>query len=133
MSDHELKHYGVLGMKWGVRRGKTTKAYTKASKKLQKIDKKYTKLESKAIKKSANADRLQSSRNPFKQGRGENEEVRAKRLAAKTGRYARIGNKWYKSMEETFKNTDISLTSEQRALGEKYVETLRRRAMNRYL
>ena len=39
----ELYHYGVLGMKWGIRRGNTAKAYTKASKKLTKLDKKVDK------------------------------------------------------------------------------------------
>lgn len=32
----ELTHYGVLGMRWGVRRN-PTKAYTKAKKKREKI------------------------------------------------------------------------------------------------
>ena len=133
MDNNKLQHYGVIGMKWGVRRGNTAKAYEKASKKLQKIDKKYTNMERKAIKASVNADRLRSSRNPFRQGRGENQDEIAKRRAAKVSRYARNGSKWLKSMEKVFKNTNVSLTAEQRAMGEKYAETLRRRAMNRYL
>ena len=38
--DGELCHYGVLGMKWGVRRGNSSKAFAKASKKKNKLDKK---------------------------------------------------------------------------------------------
>ena len=35
MNNDELMHYGVLGMKWGVHRGHTSKAYGKASKKTE--------------------------------------------------------------------------------------------------
>ena len=35
----ELYHYGVLGMKWGIRRGNSANAYANASKKLTKLDK----------------------------------------------------------------------------------------------
>lgn len=131
--NNELKHYGVLGMKWGVRRGKAAKAYAKAGKKLEKIDKKYEKKLAKAMKKSANADRLLSKRNPWAKGKGQREEIRAKKEAAKVSRYAQQGTKWVKSMEKAFMNTDITLTSEHRSMGEKYSETLNRRAMNRYL
>lgn len=37
-ASEELKHYGVLGMKWGVRKN-PDKAYSKSIKKLRKIDK----------------------------------------------------------------------------------------------
>ena len=39
----ELYHYGVLGMKWHVKRGNYTKAYDKSVKKLNKLEKKYNK------------------------------------------------------------------------------------------
>ena len=35
---NELQHYGVLGMKWGVKRN-PTKAYIKASKKRDRLNK----------------------------------------------------------------------------------------------
>lgn len=38
MTDRELQHYGVLGMKWGVRKN-PTKAYVKATKKQRRLDK----------------------------------------------------------------------------------------------
>ena len=33
----ELMHYGVLGMKWGLRRGRAQQAYQKATAKKQKL------------------------------------------------------------------------------------------------
>ena len=38
-NEDELKHYGVLGMKWGVHRN-PQRAYEKATKKLYKLNKK---------------------------------------------------------------------------------------------
>lgn len=45
----ELMHYGVLGMKWGIRKN-PDKAYAKASSKLRKLDKKLTKKNAKTSK-----------------------------------------------------------------------------------
>ena len=42
-SNNELMHYGVLGMKWGVHRGRAAQAYTKAVAKRQKLEKKVVK------------------------------------------------------------------------------------------
>ena len=38
MEQNELMHYGVIGMKWGVRRGNVAQAYSKATAKRKKLD-----------------------------------------------------------------------------------------------
>ena len=40
--NNELKHYGVIGMKWGVRKN-PAKAYAKSTKKRKKLESKYAK------------------------------------------------------------------------------------------
>ncbi len=47
MNDEELMHYGVLGMRWGVRKN-PARAFTRASKKMDRLDYKSTKAQNKA-------------------------------------------------------------------------------------
>lgn len=119
----ELKHYGVIGMKWGVRRGKTAKAYQKASKKLKKLDDRVTSAENVAIKRHDKYDNVMSSRFASTR-RQEKAHRKVTEAAAGYRKSIRKANKWYKSMEKTFANTDIKLTSEQVALGKKYLHNL---------
>lgn len=131
MYEHELYHYGVLGMKWGVRRGNTTKAYGKASKKLAKLDRKVTDAEQEVIKRSKKYDNAMASR--FATNRRQDKAQRKVNEAAASYRKSlRKANKWYKSMESTFAKTDIKLSSEQVKNGKKYVNRLSMDALIHY-
>lgn len=130
-NNEELYHYGVVGMKWGVRRGKTGKAYEKASKKLKKLNDYVERQETALNSRVRRADTVNSRRFSSESAR-QKANQRAADSAAKYRRFVRKADRWYKSMEKTFKDTSISLTSEQVAMGKKYKETLRMDNLMRY-
>ena len=131
MAEYELRHYGVLGMKWGVRRGNTKSAYEKASKKAAKLDKRIREEESYMNKKIAKADKKVVSR--FASDKSQAKAVAKAREATSDYRKAVLkGEKWYRAMEKTFKGTDIKLSSEQTQNGKRYAQTLRMYSMARY-
>ena len=128
---NELKHYGVLGMKWGVRRGRTARAYEKASKKLNKLNSRVEDSEADVNKRVAKADKAASSR--FASNRKQEKSFdKAKESLAGYRETVRKANKWYKAMEKTFANTDISMTKEQVRMGKKYTDALRMDSLIRY-
>ena len=49
-NDNELKHYGVIGMKWGVYRGNVASEYSKATAKRKKLDDRVVKAKKPTIK-----------------------------------------------------------------------------------
>ena len=124
----ELYHYGVLGMKWGVRRGNTARAYEKASKKLTKLDKKVNKAETLARKRRGQVDAAAASFFSTKR-RIDKAETRSKKASAKAALRNRKAERWYKSMEKAFADTDISMTKEQVAMGKRYMDHMNLRAL----
>ena len=124
----ELYHYGVLGMKWGVRRGNTARAYEKASKKLTKLDKKVDKAEALARKRRGQVDAAAASFFSTKR-RIDKAETRSKKASAKAAIRNRKAERWYKSMEKAFADTDISMTKEQVTMGKRYMDHMNLRAL----
>lgn len=129
--DDILVHYGVLGMKWGVRKDATI-AYQKAFGKLRKLDVKLTKANEKTewARAKKNVDTSKAS----KKGLFTSEEKMQKRAEkankssqkyersyAKSKKAYRKATNWYKSMEKTFKNVDLSNADQSDIdLGQKY-------------
>lgn len=129
---NEIKHYGVLGMKWGVHRAskKYNKATTKegrtkasnelkkhmsnASKKLNNYDKKTTKQLNNAIKK--------------RYGFFGNEE-KYNKAKAKADKTAYKGDKWYKNMNKAFsKQSVVSISENDQKIGKKFADYFSQKA-----
>lgn len=101
-----LAHYGVLGMKWGVRHD-PQKAYSKASKKRAHLN-------ALASKKQAKADKVYSKARKARYGITDTgraiwkaKHLRADRLQYKADKATKRAEKWINSMENVF--SQISL------------------------
>lgn len=121
--EEELKHYGVIGMRWGSRKN-PSRAYSRASKKLSKLDKRVTKSGSKVNKALRKYDK---SRYGF--SFDDEEDTRAKGEKVQQAQYKheknlRKADKWVKAMQSTFSETDVKMTSEDTAKGANYIKQL---------
>lgn len=126
--ENELEHYGVLGMKWGVRKD-PQRAYDKANKKLAKLEDRVNRSKQRVSKLQGKTLRRQERANDalvFK-------KFRAKRAAKSTRKlgeaYTRVqkrtakAKKWYDAMSDAFKDVKVSELKTNSAsveLGKKY-------------
>lgn len=111
ISDNELMHYGVRGMKWGVRRD-PTKAYERASKKMAKLNNKVEKTTEKFYK-NAHVHFTDF---------GVAAERKARR---KMDRATSKAMQWKKAMDKEFSNTKLtSLEKKYTSKGEAYLKKM---------
>lgn len=100
MDESYLAHYGVLGMKWGVRKN-PQRAYQKASKK-------YDRLEKIANKSLDKAGKYNRRRTKYSLGNiGNYNEAKAKRSYDRAYRQTKRASKWMKSMKKEFAKQDV--------------------------
>ena len=130
----ELMHYGVLGMKWGVRHD-PQKASDKAYQKLEKIDKK--------IQRIAGSSRYRRNVMKFKKAEMKEAKYAYKRRANRQNKWERKlnkakskvykseykmmklatkGGKWVNKMNKILGPTSAKATPQQLELGKKYAQ-----------
>lgn len=123
--DH-LEHYGVLGMKWGVHRGRVDEAYTKGSNKLRKLDKKVLKRRVKQSKKEAKADRaMANATSNSKYKKAIKAEIKARQAKIKADKAYSKAKKWYNKMTKVFESQKLGDVSQADIdLGKSYAQMI---------
>ena len=110
-----LAHYGVLGMKWGVRHD-PQRAYERASKKLNRLSRKSDRAYDKMTRQRKKSERA-AAVGMGNRSRGDHAR-KAGNYKRRAMRYAKRGSKWLKAMEREFANQDVvSIDSKLQAQG----------------
>ena len=132
-NSNELYHYGVLGMKWGIRRGRYAQSYSKGVKKLKKLDKRADDYDTEAKVQlylaSKGYNKMHKTRNEKKRRRimekASAREVAAHKLHKDAAMCREKGREFYKKMEKAFADVDVKqLNREDIEYGKKYVNRI---------
>lgn len=126
--DSYLEHYGVLGMKWGVRKD-PKKAVLLANEKLKKLDKKVkksvnkaTKITEKAFEKNAKAESAFLFKG-IKRFKASGASRKASQALAKVQANKLKAKKWADAMNKVFSNAKIrNLDKEAIVIGKEYAK-----------
>lgn len=144
--ENYLRHYGVLGMKWGVRKN-SDRAYSKSIKKLKKLDAKSNKTALKGAKLSSTdsksrlkAAKLRAKASKAMTAKGYQKRMqKAERLEYKalkneakgdkyklaSAKYERKAQKWASKMNETFSGVSVSnISASDITIGKKYAVSI---------
>lgn len=116
MNEEELKHFGVVGMKWGVRKN-PSKTYGKASKKANRLNKKSVKAFNRVNKANKKVESDPSNQQYI-------DKAAKKQFAYE--RKQKKADKWISSMEKTFRKVNVSdITQKDMIVGKDYAYMLR--------
>lgn len=122
--EEEIKHYGVLGMRW-YRRKNVSRAFGKASKKADRLTAKINKADRKVSRLTSKQSKYES-RGDF--DKANKTSAKLEKATAKRNSKQEKADKWLSAMSDTFKNAKMSeISYEDLIAGQNYVTMLRKK------